>query len=390
MTRILGFDVSKSGGVGFVLAELPSSIKKGWAQIKKSVDFIEFKTDKKGLETLAALKPDYIALEPTGGHYSEFWRVACLNLGIEILWVGHVEAANYRKSHRLPNKHDKADAYSLACYALAHLYDEDSYFLKLDERIFELRAAVLQGEHLGKQRTRLVNRCRQQLSHEWPEVAGQSSRPQDGKTSALYRAICGEKARGYAGLENASVARAIGIEVTDFTRSIARQILDLEERKYVNDAAIEVLVNKGFSEYQEIMADLGLETGIAAVIISKIYPIEKYRYKNIEGKTCWNIKGFRATLGLGKILYQSGDVSKTRWGGDSQLRRQTSLWVHRKIASKSKRKKVRSQGQREIEAYYDNLKNGGVNGTLANLKTSSKMASMLFSKLVENFIKKPI
>ncbi len=114
--KIIGIDICKDRAVCWTLTEVPNDVKAYWKREVKQrskdpkKDEFTFYFTNAGIAGLLALKPDVIALEPTGIHYS--WLVAhiCQQENIKVLWVGHQQAVSYRRQNNLPDKNDLADA----------------------------------------------------------------------------------------------------------------------------------------------------------------------------------------------------------------------------------------------------------------------------------------
>ena len=118
--HIIGIDICKDRAVCWSLTEVPNDLKTYWKRLSKKrskdpkKDEFTFYFTSAGIAGLLALKPDAIALEPTGVHYS--WLVAhiCQRENIKVLWVGHQQAVSYRRQNNLPDKNDLADAMAIA------------------------------------------------------------------------------------------------------------------------------------------------------------------------------------------------------------------------------------------------------------------------------------
>lgn len=139
--KIIGLDVGSTSVVVCCLETLPPNLKQFYNAQKSSIK--EFSATKTGIAAILALKPDIAVLEPTGAHYSEFWHTALTKSGVEVRWVGHVQVRSYRKSQRLPDKNDKADALALACYGWQHLKEPEFFLRFAPERVLKLRRYCL-------------------------------------------------------------------------------------------------------------------------------------------------------------------------------------------------------------------------------------------------------
>jgi transposase len=105
--RIIGLDVGKNSVVACVLEKQPEDLK---TYLRQSKEFMEFKATVEGIKNLLEIPFDIAIIEPTGIHYSKLWGETIEANGREVRWISHQAVANHRKSNRLPNKNDKADA----------------------------------------------------------------------------------------------------------------------------------------------------------------------------------------------------------------------------------------------------------------------------------------
>ena len=98
--KIIGIDICKDRAVCWTLEAVPVDVKAYWKREsrKRSKDPMKdeytFYFTNGGIRGLLALKPNAIALEPTGMHYS--WLVAHIAAreNIAVLWVGHQQAVS--------------------------------------------------------------------------------------------------------------------------------------------------------------------------------------------------------------------------------------------------------------------------------------------------------
>lgn len=192
--NILGIDICKNRAVCWMVSSLPRNPKQFWKQAIKDderskdpdIDPLTFYFNRGGIERLFSLNPDAIALEPTGMHYSTLVAEVAANLGIKVLWVGHVQAANYRKQQKLPDKNDLADAFALGCYGLLY-HEQPNYFIEFQPYpVTRIRELYLQLKSLNRFQGPLINRIKQQLSHEFPEAMDAQMTPRgDGRRALI-------------------------------------------------------------------------------------------------------------------------------------------------------------------------------------------------------------
>lgn len=373
--NILGLDVGKASAVGYCLDSLPTDISRHWKKLK-ALDFYTLKCDRSGFDQLHAIAPSAIALEPTGTHYSTFWSRIAESLGIEVLWVGHVEVRHYRLSHKLPSKNDRADAYALACYGLTHQFDPGR-FGSFDVETVELRQTLMELQSIYRFQTGLINRTRQQLSHEFPEAAYKKSE------FALWRWLAGEEVGYYDRLHEASIVRDVGLDVSPFTRGLAQQIVHLKKMEVEAEFYLQRLLDwDGFASYKEVFDRFGFGDRLSAAILVNTYPIE--RFSQWDGsRSRWNSKAFKLKLGMGLIEQSSGDKVYFAPGGSVMCRKLFYLWAVTRIASPINRPD--GDLAQDAIAYYERLKVEMPSKQLARLrlcKIAARSSRVLFRELL--------
>jgi transposase len=109
--------------------------------------------------------------------------------------VGHKELRNYREHHlNLPDKDDDADALALACYCFDY-FDSPRRFIQIrDFTTTRIRELVLRLAHLNRVQSPIINRLRQDLAWQFPEIAHVNSRRGiDGDVPLLWGWLCWER-----------------------------------------------------------------------------------------------------------------------------------------------------------------------------------------------------
>ncbi|NES06223.1 MAG: IS110 family transposase [Okeania sp. SIO2F4] len=136
MLKILGGDVCKSSLVVWELSNNPTDLKREFRQNKrpKLKDPLTFHLNSESVEKFVGLArgSQGLVLEPTGVNYSYLWKAIASQHGIEVRWVSHPEVKHLRKSERLPDKNDQADALALATYGFRN-WDNPEAFIYFDE-----------------------------------------------------------------------------------------------------------------------------------------------------------------------------------------------------------------------------------------------------------------
>jgi hypothetical protein len=318
----------------------------------------ELDEPRRDLDDLFALKPDAIALEPTGMRYSSLLARRAEKEGVPLLWVGHAQCANYRKQMKLPDKNDLADALALACYGF--LYREfPQYFIHFESfPIDQIRELYLQLKSLSRFETSCINRLKQQLAYEFPEAMEIEMKPlRDGRRSLICfladRERPGIKQNRY--WENRwrdSVARDLDIEISSFTQKFCEIIDDYDQLIAELSDKLEHYVNFPiFCPYNRVFDRFNFGLMVRAALLIQIYPIERFE----------SIGAFKRRVGAAKVERSSGSSKAWSTGDGSRLSRcELFLWVVTAIACKPRRpdtaigRKIAGFFDDWIEKYYSN------------------------------------
>jgi transposase len=322
--KILGLDVSKNKVTAFILAELPQDFKR----FNRNAKATEYTADLEGITDLLNLDFDCAALEPSGSHYAKIWVHHLRKAGKPIHWVGHRQIKYFREINGLPNKNDKADAIAIAAYTLQNLHNPSAF---IDGEGTQLREIWQQMQSLQRIWNPLINRLRQQLSHECPELADKAMR------RGLLLAISGEKVSAKWDKE---ISRSIGLGIGSFSQGLARQLLDLlEQEEALERQMIAELGRPQYKNYVEVMERMDITHRTQAALLSHIYPIEKFLDKNgkpiIERnghcKYYRSLAAFKLAVGMGRVQYQSGGELRWKNGGPVSVRSALWQWVVTKL-----------------------------------------------------------
>ncbi|BBD60616.1 hypothetical protein NIES2109_34150 [Nostoc sp. HK-01] len=354
--RILGLDVCKNSVVAWLLDtnSVPKNFREYFRKNKRPRDNdpLTFKAEISGINGLLELKPDAIILEPTGIHYSWIWAHICSIEGIEVRWVGHAEVKHFRIENKLPDKNDQADAAALALYSFTHWQNEE-FFLHFNAgNVARLREAWLQLQSINRIQSAPINRVRQQLAKEFPEAALSNSRPADDGMVPLWAWLAGReremkrKTGYYDRLYAKSIAPKYGVDISDFSRTLANLICDLRDwENKIADEILELLNEPEFMPYRKVMTRFAIGDRQQALFISQIYPITKFE----------SLGRFKRRLGMAKDEESSGDREAYKTGGSKLCRVQLYLWVLNRIAPEHARPK-NDIGQK-LGEFYDDRKN---------------------------------
>ncbi len=445
--KVLGVDVSASSITVHILESYPKGgLKNYWDKTrnKASTLYPSFfsnpskrnqKTAWEFAEFVESELPSLAILEPTGNHYSLLWARILDSLGVQILWIGHVELRRYRAGKLLPNKSDPADALAMCAYAL----DEDNrteigdidlrkYLLHRSNEINQIRECCQQINHLARVQSPVINYARQLLAWQFPEVArSDSTSTKVGNLPPLWGWLAEEYDRvdraSVTRLERKyenSVAKKYGLDISDFLRSHAAWLCQIQDIESDIDSKLTSMMSyDAFNPYNKIFDDFGFGLRVRARLLSRIYPFESFlktdrrvwvEHETREVKktershsdgvtTVTRIAGdikrskrnrsrdmFKMRLGMGTVLEQSGDALVEKPSGSSICRQ--SLWQY-VLCQVETGKLPNSKVAAALIAYRDDLKcqvnpqgETLLNGRHIQGKLMAKVANLLFTELV--------
>lgn len=366
--RIIGGDVCKSSLVCWELVEQPGKLKQIFSKEKRrfskskpdpltfhanKLSLAKFETYLLGKHELAKtkVKANCLVLEPTGIHYAKIWAIVAEYIGVEVRWVGHQESVFTRRSERLPNKNDQADALALAAYAWKH-WEQLEYFLDFrPDPIAEIRILYYQMNSLIRVQSPLINRTRQQLAEEFPEaaIASLETSPIDGLQPLLawlanYPRKTLKTNSTWKNRYNKSCLLKYGVEISQFTKDFSWLLCRVHELEFNYRSKLIKLVNSEvFKNYNLVFDHFNFNYKLRAIILIQIYPLTRFS----------NRAAFKRRLGMGKDQYQSGDVQYFRNSGSSEARSQLLLWCRQCIVY-APRRPTTSVGK-ELGTRYDEL-----------------------------------
>lgn len=314
--------------------------------------------------------------------------------GVTIKLVGHKELREYRSSHlNLPDKDDNADALALACYA----FDYESpkrYLVIRDATISRMRELILRLNHLSRAQSPIINRIRQDLAWQFPEIAlVRSPRGRQGEIPLLWGWLSGErKSKKYDKLYLDSV----GLGLTDTVRLHAERLCHLQREEYqIEDEILNLLSHSKFIPYRIVFKNFGFGMRIQALILSQIFPLSNFlnedgtpivefyksRSSDKQSKHRLSERRFQKVLGLAPTQESSGDKKKSKVASGSALCRKAFWqWVFTTIEPKHKRTNEITQ---KLGAILDKEKSGGRPIRLVRSRISVRGCKMLFNQLVK-------
>lgn len=392
MIRVLGLDISKSSVSACLLIEKPTSPR----QFYYEYQFLKIEANITGIRKLLDLKPDVAIMEPTGNNYSKLWGTHLARSGVEVRLVGHKELRSYRANHlALPDKDDDADALALACYYFDYSSDQRRFVQIRDEVIVRIRELVLRLAHLNRVQSPIINRLRQDLAWQFPEVAlVKSVRGASGEVPLLWGWLAGDRAsKKYDLLYKLTV----GLGITATVRHHASRLCNLQKEEFsIEEELHELLNDSRFEKYRATFARFGFGPRLSAVIISQIYPVEAFlnadgkpevkirqgRNSKKPTKRHLSLRRFQKALGLAPSLESSGDMRKSKVIGGSDLCRKAMWqWVFTRI--EPRRSRLDNSIGENLGELLDREKAAGRPVKLVRMKVASRAARLLFRELVK-------
>lgn len=303
---------------------------------------------------------------------------------------------SYREHHlSLPDKDDDADALALACYYFDYFSNPRRFVQIRDFTTTRIRELVLRLAHLNRVQSPIINRLRQDLAWQFPEIAHINSRRSvDGEVPLLWGWLCGERqSKRYENLRSSS----IGLGITSTVRHHARRLCDLQREEYSIEVELQALLGDSkFVGYRKVFQSFGFGVRMEAIILSQIYPLAAYfgddgkpEVKILKGrnsqkptKRYLSLRRFQKALGLAPTQESSGDKSKIKIVGGSDLCRIAFWqWVFTRI--EVKRCRIDNEIGATLGTQLDAEKAAGCPVRLVRWRISAKAAKLLFKKLVE-------
>lgn len=390
-TKVLGLDVSKSTVSACLLFEKPNEPR----QFYYNCQFLNLSANKKGIETLLALKPDVAVLEPTGTNYSRIWKEHLEKAGVKVVFVGHKELRNYRAHHlNLPDKDDNADSLALACYWFDYHHSQTRFVANHDKQISRIRELVLRLEHLNRVQSPIINRLRQDLAWQFPEVALiNSKRGKNGAVPLLWGWIAGlRESKKYMAMYKDTIG--CGVEVS--TNRRARMICDLQQQEFETEVELHELLSKPcFAPYYKVFNQFGFGSRLSSILIAYIYPLEFFlkdgkpeiricrgRKSGKATKHYISLRKFQKTLGMAPAQEQSGDKKAVKAKNGSKLCRK-ALWQWVFTALEPKRRRLKNEITERLCTYLDAEKASGKPVRLIRSRVAVRAVKLLFQELVK-------
>ncbi|MFB8795921.1 MAG: IS110 family transposase [Microcoleus sp.] len=395
--KILGVDISKASISACLLLEKANANADARDTLYET-KFHKFYADAAGICGLLDLIGDGEAIaimEPTGINYQKLWGTQLARAGVEVRLVGHAELRSFRHHHLgLPDKDDDADALALALYGWEYL-DLPRRFLQIREgAIVKIREFALRLAHLNRVQSPIINRARQDLAWQFPEIALIRSVRYGERVPLLWGWLSGE---GPSKKYDRLYAESIGLGLTESVRQHAARLCSLQrEEMVIEQELFKLLAAPQFARYRKVFVRFGFGQRVEALLLSQIYPLQNYlaadgtpevkiakgRKSGKPTKRYLSLRRFMKALGCAPSQESSGDLQKSKvMGGSALCRKALWQWIFTRIEPKNRRL------SNDIGCYLgeilDSEKASGRPVKLARSRVAAKAVKMLFKELVK-------
>lgn len=395
--RVLGLDICKNSVVACLLTQKPTQPREAY----HSLEFFKLKADAAGIKQLLALKPDVALMEPTGINYQRLWGIQLAKVGVEVRLVSNNKLPSYRKTLDLPDKDDDADALALACYYFDYQHLPRRFLQVRDTVTVRVRELCLRLCHYNRVQSPIINRLRQDLAWQFPEVMNVRSilGPDGNLPPLLWGWIAGERnSARYDRLYDASV----GSGIEDETRFAAKMYCDLaiQERLIETELANLIKTDMRFLPYRKVFARFGFGVRIQGIILSQIFPIQNYfgpdnkpeiaktRGRNSKKVTTKRRSEarFMKSLGVAPVRQWSGDErKKTSQSGSDVCRKALWQWIFTRIEPQKNR--PTNPTVDKLVNYFVEAKNQKQPIRLVRSRLAAKAARALWRELVSEIVR---
>ena len=389
--KVVGLDVCKLSVVACILSVRPSEPR----QFYYAAKFQTFQANAQGISDLLKLEPDIAVFEPTGVNYSKLWGTHLARAGIEVRLVGHTQLRSYRKNTlELPDKDDPADALALACYCFDFMENPRRFVQIREPMIVKIREHVLRLAHLNRCQSPVVNRLRQDLAWQFPEIAKVKFVRKGDRLSLALRWLAGEiESNKYEKL----LKNSVGLGLTTTVSYHAQRLCHLHrEEVEIEGFLLELTQNPNFEFYSQVFNDFGFGQRIQGMLLSQIYPLENYLTPEGKphviyrrGRNSGNItkrylsrRRFEKALGIAPTEDSSGDKKGKKIIGGSDLCR-IALWQWIFTRLEIRRNRPKTDVGDYLGKILDAEKATGKPIRLVRMRVAAKAVRLLFKELVK-------
>ena len=303
---------------------------------------------------------------------------------------------SYRKHLDLPDKDDKADALALACWGWDYL-DMPRRFVKIKTPVLaRIQDISLRLYFYTRLRNMLINRIKQDLAYQFPEMTGYKTKRTSFKDAPLFwKWLAGDRVNlKYDRLLESSC----GLGLTDDTTFNSQLLIDIwSQERNLEVELYELMESDYFVPYMEIfqLFKFGLRT--CGIFLAQVYPFGKFmgddglpevvreRGKNGLTKRYLSLRRFTKLIGLAPVRQWSGDNQfQIMKSGNQTCRNIWRLWSFTTIEPENKRPKNRV-GE-ELEKVLIKGRRQNQPGKKTRAKICEKAGKLLFYELCDRLL----
>jgi len=345
---IVGIDVSRSSIAACFMLQKPSNPRDDYFDADIEVFSANIENLNKLRAKIESFKADKVVAicEPTGMNYARLWMNKLGDWGAEVRMISNSKLPNYRaelmgKEGKSGAKTDDIDAFAIACW---YFDKPETAYLKIrDSLVAQIKHICLRLEHLNRVQSPIVNRMRQELAWQCPEIAlVRSAKLQEELPPLLWGWLAGQrKSKKY----DLVLEGTIGSGVEPQTRWAAKQYCEIEEEIFkLKKQLVELIDNLQFAEYRRIFAKFGFGYQLQGYLLGAIYPIEdflqdnhpevktrKNRQTGKESKLKLSERRFMRAVGMGVVREDSGQKKKGKQSGSALCRKALWQWCFTRL-----------------------------------------------------------
>ena len=402
---IVGIDVSRSSIAACFMLGKASNPRDDYFDADIEVFHSNIENLNRLRTKIESFKADKVVAicEPTGMNYAQLWMNKLGDWGCEIRMISNSKLPNYRaelmgKEGKSGAKTDDIDTFAIACW---YFDKPDTSYLKIrDSLVTQIKHVCLRLDHLNRVQSPIVNRMRQELAWQCPEVAlVRSAKLQEELPPLLWGWLAGRrKSKKYDRI----LEGTIGSGIEPQTRWAAKQYCEIEEEIFkLKKQLVELIDNPQFTEYRRIFTKFGFGYQLQGYLLGAIYPIEdflkerepevklrKNRQTGKESKLKLSERRFMRAVGMGVVREDSGQKKKGKQSGSALCRKALWQWCFTRLEVSRNNpplKFVYGQGKdAEQMSPAENLKRrkkGGTPVKLARQRVIARCIRELFKEL---------
>lgn len=315
---IVGIDVSRSSIAACFLLEKPSNPRDDYFDADIEVFHSNLENLNRLKTKIESFQADKVIAicEPTGMNYAQLWMNKLGDWGCEVRMISNSKLPNYRaelmgKEGKSGAKTDDIDAFAIACW----YFDKasDNYLKIRDPLVAHIKNVCLRLEHLNRVQSPIINRMRQELAWQCPEIAlVRSAKLQDDLAPLLWGWLAGRrKSKKYDRILEAT----IGSGIESQTRWAAKQYCEIEEEIFkLKNQLTKLIENLQFEEYRQIFNQFWFRVSTPGLLTGSDLPDRQFSKRRPTGS-----KNPQKPADWSRIKTQAfrAPIHASRWHGRS-------------------------------------------------------------------------